>query len=133
MSDKKTILIVEDEELMIVPLTDKLVNQGFKVINASDGEEGVKKALEQHPDLIVMDIIMPKMDGMTAMKKIREDKSWGKDVPIIMLSNLSDPDKISEAANYNVFDFLVKTDWRLDDAVNFIKQKLEMGFINFSS
>lgn len=118
---------------MIVPLTDKLKNQGFKVINASDGEEGVKKALDEHPDLVVLDIIMPKMDGMTAMEKIREDKDWGKDVPIVMLTNLSDPEKISEAAKYNVFDFLVKTDWRLDDVVDFIKQKLEMGFINLSS
>ncbi len=133
MSDKKTILIVEDEELMIVPLTDKLKNQGFKVINASDGEEGVEKALAEHPDLVVLDIIMPKMDGMTAMKKIREDEDWGKDVPIVMLTNLSDPEKISEAAKYNVFDFLVKTDWKLDDVVDFIKQKLEMGFINLSS
>jgi len=118
---------------MIVPLTDKLKNQGFKVINASDGEEGVEKALAVHPDLVVLDIIMPKMDGMTAMKKIREDEDWGKDVPIVMLTNLSDPEKISEAAKYNVFDFLVKTDWKLDDVVDFIKQKLEMGFINLSS
>jgi len=133
MSDKKTILLVEDEELMLVPLAEKLSNQGFKVIKAHDGEEGLAKALENHPDLVILDIIMPKMDGMTAMKKIREDEDWGKDVPIIMLSNLSDPDKISDAANYNVFDFLVKTDWKLDDVVDFIKQKLEMNFINLSS
>jgi len=133
MSNKKTILLVEDEELMLIPLTEKLVKQGFNVVMAHDGEEGVALALEKHPDLVVLDIIMPKMDGMAAMKKIREDEDWGKDVPIIMLSNLSDPDKISDAANYNVFDFLVKTDWKLDDVVDFIKQKLELGFINLSS
>lgn len=133
MSNKKIILLVEDEELMLIPLTEKLVKQGFNVVMAHDGEEGVALALEKHPDLVVLDIIMPKMDGMAAMKKIREDEDWGKDVPIIMLSNLSDPDKISDAANYNVFDFLVKTDWKLDDVVDFIKQKLELGFINLSS
>lgn len=133
MSNKKTILLVEDEELMLIPLAEKLVKQGFNVIKAHDGEEGVAIALKEKPDLVVLDIIMPKMDGMVAMKKIREDEDWGKDVPIIMLSNLSDPDKISDAANYNVFDFLVKTDWKLDDVVDFIKQKLELGFINLSS
>lgn len=133
MSNKKTILLVEDEELMLIPLAEKLVKQGFNVVEAHDGEAGAALALEKHPDLVVLDIIMPKMDGMAAMKKIREDQDWGKDVPIIMLSNLSDPDKISDAANYNVFDFLVKTDWKLDDVVDFIKQKLELGFINLSS
>lgn len=133
MSDKKTILIVEDEELMLAPLADKLTNQGFEVIKAHDGEEGLEKALDLHPDLILLDILMPKMDGMMVMKKIREDKKWGKDAPIVMLTNLSDPDKISDAANYNVFDFLVKTDWKLDDIVAFVKQKLELGFINLSS
>lgn len=133
MSDKKTILIVEDEELMLIPLSEKLSNQGFEVLKAHDGEEGLKKALKLHPDMVILDIVMPRMDGMTAMKKIREDNGWGKDVPIVMLTNLNDPDKVSEAANYNVFDFLVKTDWRLDDVVDFIKQKLDMGFINFSA
>ena len=133
MSNKKTILLVEDEELMLIPLAEKLIKQGFNVIQAHDGEEGVTKALEVHPDIVILDIIMPLMDGMTAMKKIREDGDWGKDVPIVMLSNLSDPDKISDAANYNVFDFLVKTDWKLDEVVDFIKQKMELGFINLSS
>lgn len=132
MSDKKTILIVEDEELMLTPLSEKLINQNFEVVKAHDGAEGLEKALKLHPDMVILDIVMPKMDGMTVMKNIREDDKWGKDVPIVMLTNLNDPDKVSEAANYNVFDFLVKTDWKLDDVVDFIKQKLEMGFMNFS-
>jgi DNA-binding response OmpR family regulator len=133
MSEKKTILIVEDEELMLTPLAEKLSNQGFEVVKAHDGVEGLEKALKLHPDMVILDIVMPKMDGMTVMKKIREDQKWGKDAPIVMLTNLNDPDKVSEAANYNVFDFLVKTDWKLDEVVDFIKQKLEMGFINFSA
>ena len=132
MSRKKTILIVEDEELMINPLSDKFVNQGYEVIRAADGEEGLAKALEHRPDIVILDILMPKMDGMTAMKKIREDDKWGKDAPIVMLTNLSDPDNVSEAAKYNVFDFLVKTDWKLDEIVDFVKQKLELNFINLS-
>ncbi len=124
IENKKTILIVEDEEAMLRALVDKFNIEGFKVFEASDGEEGLFVALKEHPDLVMLDIIMPKMDGMTLMKKIREDKKWGRDVPIIMLTNLSDSESVSEAANYRVFDFLVKTDWRLDDVVKFVKQKL---------
>ena len=123
---EKTILIVEDEAPMLEALSNKFKSEGFKVIEAADGEEGLAAALKDHPDLVLLDIIMPKIDGMTVMKKIREDKRWGQDVPIIMLTNLSDPESVSEAANYKVFDFLVKTDWRLDDIAKLVKDKLEL-------
>jgi len=122
----KTILIVEDEAPMLAALSKKFKNKGFKTIEAGDGEEGLKAALKNHPDLVLLDIIMPKIDGMTVMKKIREDKRWGADVPIIMLTNLSDPESVSEAANYKVFDFLVKTDWRLDDIAKLVQDKLDL-------
>jgi DNA-binding response OmpR family regulator len=126
MSDKKKILIVEDEEAMIQALSQKFKNEGFEVIEARDGEEGFVKAVEEHPDLAMLDIIMPKVDGITLLKRIRENEGWGAEVPVIMLSNLSDSDNVSEAARYKVFDFLVKTDWRLDDVVKLVKEKLGM-------
>jgi len=121
---KAKILLIEDEKPMLEALIDKFNAEDFEVSGASDGEEGYSKALDEKPDVILLDIIMPKIDGMTLMKKIREDKKWGKEVPIIMLTNLSDPDSVSEATKYGVFDFLVKTDWRLDDVVGLVKQKL---------
>ena len=126
MSDKKTILVVEDEQAMLQALSEKLTKSGFHVLGASDGEEGFKKAKE-HPDLVMLDIIMPKVDGITLLKKIRDEDKWGENVPIIMLTNLSDPDSVSEAAKYKVYDFLVKTDWRLDDVVKLVKDKLANG------
>ncbi len=120
----KIILIVEDEPPMLAALVKKFRNEKFEVLQAKDGEEGLGIALKKRPDLIMMDIIMPKMDGMTVTKRIREGGMWGKDVPIIMLTNLSDSESISEAAKYRVYDFLVKTDWRLDDVVNLVKDKL---------
>lgn len=132
MSDKKRILIVEDETMMITPLASKFEHAGFEVIKAFDGEDGLEKAMKEKPDLVMLDILMPKMDGMAVMRKIREDKHWGSDVPIVMLTNLNDPEKVSEAANYQVFDFLVKTDWKLEDIINFVKQKLDANFINLS-
>lgn len=124
--ENKKILIVEDEEAMRRALVDKFSKTGFNVISAADGEEGLAKALEEHPDLAMVDIIMPKIDGVSLVKKIREDTKWGADVPIIMLTNLSDPDSVSEVADYGVYDFLVKTDWKLDDVVRLVKEKLNI-------
>lgn len=124
---KKSILIIEDEAPMLQALINKFKNEGFVIISATDGEEGLKVAFKEHPDLILLDIIMPKMDGMTLMKKVREEKDWGQDVPIVILTNLSDPDSVSEAAKYDVYDFLVKTDWKLDDMVKLVKEKLNMA------
>ena len=121
---KKSILIVEDERAMIETLGKKFVKAGFRVFEAHNGEEGLAIAEKEQPDIAMLDIIMPKMDGMELMKKIREIGEWGRKVPIIMLTNLSDAEKVSEAAKYRVYDFLVKTDWRLDDVVGLVKSKL---------
>jgi two-component system, OmpR family, alkaline phosphatase synthesis response regulator PhoP len=122
--DKK-VLVIEDEEPMLNALVKKFENEGFNVFKAHDGEEGLDLALKEKPDVMMVDIIMPKIDGITLVKRARiEGGEWGKDVKIIMLTNLSDPESVSEAANYGVFDFLVKTDWRLDDVVKLVKQKL---------
>ena len=125
--DKKRIIIIEDEKPMLEALVNKFKNEGFETLQASDGAEGLEMSLKEKPDLLLLDIIMPKIDGMTLMKKVREDKKWGKNVPIIMLTNLSDPESVSEATKYGVFDFLVKTDWRLDDVVKLAKERLKMG------
>jgi len=125
MSSVKKILIAEDESAMLEALVNKFKKSGFEVISASDGEEGLKKALKEKPDILMLDIIMPKIDGLELIKKIREDK-WGTHVPIVLLTNLSDAYNIAEAGKYGVYDFLVKTDWRLDDIVKLIKEKLEL-------
>ena len=125
MVKQKTILIVEDEEPMLEALINIFKKEGIELLQARDGEEGLNLAMKEKPDLVLLDIIMPKIDGMTVMKKIRENKRWGKNVPIIMLTNLSDPDSVSEAAKYQVYDFLVKTDWKLDEVVKFVMGKLD--------
>lgn len=121
--DKK-ILIVEDEIAMLKAMAEKFEKAGFTVFTAGDGEEGLETAESEHPNLILLDIIMPKLDGLSVLKKLRQSGKWGEEVPVIMLTNLNDPESVSEAALYNVFDFLVKTDWRLDDVVHLAKSKL---------
>ena len=124
--NKKTILIVEDEPAYQHTLTEKLGHEGFIVLSAKNGEEGLAFALEKHPDLILLDIVMPKIDGLTMMKKLREADEWGKNVPIIILTNLSaDDDKIMTAiTNNEPAYYLVKADYTIEGLVEKIRERL---------
>jgi DNA-binding response OmpR family regulator len=120
----KTILVVEDEPAMLDALASKLEKNGYAVLRAHDGEEGYTLATSERPDLLILDIIMPKINGMDLMAKIRSEAGWGEEVPIVMLTNVSDPENVSRAAELKVYDFLVKTDWRLDDVVKLVGDKI---------
>lgn len=121
--DKK-ILIVEDERTLSKALAFKLTSEGFRVLQARDGEEGLESALRNKPDLILLDIIMPKMDGLTMLNKLREDE-WGKDMPIFMLTNLSNAEDVDRATKKGVYDYLIKSDWKLGEIIAKIKEELK--------
>jgi len=88
------ILIIEDEQAMRDALVDNLQAAGFgHVDTARDGEEGIEKALKEKPDLILLDIVLPKNDGMTVLSKLRSEQA-GKDIKVILLTNLSANDDI---------------------------------------
>lgn len=124
MADEvKKILIVDDEAVLVDLLRNKISRQGFDVIEACDGEEGLQKALAERPDLILMDVIMPKMDGITVLKKLRQDH-WGKDVPVIILTNLNTAEAVENSIASGAYDYLVKIDYTLDDLVDIIKKRL---------
>ncbi len=89
---RNKILIVEDDLDLLEVLRKKFTLEKFQVSQAPDGKIGLEEALRNHPDLILLDILMPVMDGMTMLGKLRED-SWGKEVPVILLTNLSDEKK----------------------------------------
>lgn len=120
---KPKILVVDDEAPLAQILSDKFAQEGFEVRQAGDGEQGLKLALEWQPAIILLDIIMPKMDGMTMLHKMREQEA-GKKIPVILLTNLSDTDKIYDAMANGVFDFLVKANWSIDDIVREVKGRL---------
>lgn len=120
---KKTILIVEDEEPIRSTLRDRLLDENFAIIEARNGEEGLKAALIGHPDLILLDIIMPVMDGMTMLQKLRQDP-WGKKAKVVVLTNLNDTAKIVESIEYDTYEYLVKSDWKLDDVVKEVRKHL---------
>ena len=122
----KTVLLVEDEPVMLKLLADGFVTAGFNVLQGKDGEEGLQIGLAKHPDIVVMDISMPKMDGMTSMKKMRES-DWGKKVPIIILTNLSANDEImsgviKEEPSY----YFMKTEWEIEKLIEKVKQELQI-------
>ncbi|MDD3647412.1 MAG: response regulator [Candidatus Dojkabacteria bacterium] len=120
----KTILIVEDDAPILQALVDKFTNEGFDVIQASDGEEGLAKAKEEKPDVILLDIVMPKMDGISMLKELRAS-DWGKEMPVFLLTNLSDMDKISESVQIGISGYMIKSDWKLEDVVKKVQEKLE--------
>jgi two-component system OmpR family response regulator len=125
--EKKKILVVEDEIVMSKPLTDELREEGFEVSVAHNGQEGVEIALREKPDLILLDILMPVMDGLAMMEHLRnEGQLWGKNVPIILLTNLSaGEEKIMKAiTKHEPAYFLVKSDWTLSDVVGKIRERL---------
>jgi len=118
----KKILIVEDDTILLSTLADNLTQAGFEVIRALDGEEGLAFALEKKPDLILLDILLPKMDGITLLKKLRQD-AWGKSVSVIILTNLSSPKDIAEAVEW-AEDYLIKSDWKIEDVIARVREKL---------
>ena len=127
MNTQKTILVVEDEKSLRDAIVDILKIKNFNPLEAKNGIEGVKMALGKHPDLILLDLIMPEMDGMTALKKIRDD-AWGEKVPVIILTNLSATDEqlIEDVVTHKPMHYLIKSDWKLHDVVDKIEKILEI-------
>ncbi len=122
---KKSILVVEDEAQLRGALRDFLVSNGFVVLEADNGEAGLDVATREHPNLILLDIVMPKMDGMTMLELLRDDP-WGKTVPVIILTNLSATD---EKRNQDITEllpsfYLVKSDWKLENLLEKINECL---------
>lgn len=123
MTEAKKILIVEDEPGMVKILSHRLSTEGYEVSSASDGEAGLVMAISHHPDLILLDILMPKLHGLAFLRKIRQD-AWGKNVPVIVMTNMLDPEKEAEVRNEWHCDYIVKSDWKLEDYVKKINLTL---------
>lgn len=120
---QKTILVVEDEPAYQNTLAAKLGQEGFVVLTANNGEEGLAISLEKHPDLILLDLQMPKMGGIEMAKKLRED-AWGKTANIIILTNASDVSTLEQAFEHEIFQYIVKSDTDLEALTEKIRDAL---------
>lgn len=123
MIASKKILIIENELATRKILADKLTREKFFVIQAGNGQDGLDLALKEHPDLILLDIFMPKMNGLDVINALHKDK-WGKNVPVLILSNLSDDSKTLASIKHLHYDYLIKTNHNLATIVEKIKSRL---------
>jgi DNA-binding response OmpR family regulator len=122
---KHKLLIVEDEISLREILCAKFTKEGYIVFSARDGEIGLESAIKNMPDLILLDMVMPKMDGATMLVHLREKQGSNKVVPVIILTNLGDKDCKTKtiSKDVNVF-YLVKSDWALGNLVMKVKEIL---------
>ncbi len=116
VSLKNKVLLVEDDTAIRNMLEEKFSKDNFIVLVAGNGEEGLKISVKERPDIIVLDVIMPKMNGLEMLSSLRK-YSWGKTVPVLLLSNDDDPVHIRETLMNNASDYLIKSDWSIEDII----------------
>ena len=119
----KKILLVEDEEIMIGLLQRKLTQEGYEISVARDGEEGLKTMKEIKPDLILLDIIMPKMGGFEVMEEMAKDEGI-KDIPVIVISNSGQPVELDRAQKLGAKDWLIKTEFDPQEVVDKVVKQI---------
>jgi CheY-like chemotaxis protein len=119
----KKILIIEDEEVLIDLLQRKLTAEGYQVSVARDGLEGLEKMKQEKPDLILLDIIMPKLGGFEVMKRMKEDESLAG-IPVIIISNSGQPVELGRAKELGVRDWLIKTEFDPREVVDKVRKQI---------
>ena len=119
----KKILLIEDEEIMIGLLQKKLTNEGYEISVARDGEEGLKAMREVRPDLVLLDIIMPKMGGFEVMEGMQKDKELKK-IPVIVISNSGQPVELDKAQKLGAKDWLIKTEFDPQEVLNKVVKQI---------
>jgi len=122
MQDKK-ILIVEDEPSLLKVMYNKFTVEGYIVLKANNGKEGLKLALKEKPHLILLDIDLPIMNGLEMLKDLRKHKDC-KNTEVIIITNYENSDMVADTMLFGVHEYLVKSDWRLEDIVKTVKNKI---------
>lgn len=115
-ADARTILLVDDELDVLSALSEKFKKEGMKVLEARNGKEGLQSGLKNHPDLIVLDIVMPKMDGISMLKELKQDP-WGMHVPVMLLTNVGENERLAEALEMGIVSYLIKSEIKITDIV----------------
>jgi len=119
----KKILIIEDEKIMLNLLRDKLEREGYDVSIAHNGEEGLEKMKEVSPDIILLDIIMPKMGGFEVMEEMAKSEKL-KNIPVIVISNSGQPVELENVKNLGARDWLIKTEFDPQEVLQKVKKQL---------
>lgn len=119
----KKILFIEDESALQKSIRDVLDQAEYEVVSALDGELGFRLAKTENPDLILLDLILPKMRGFEVLKQLKGDPAT-KEIPVIILTNLENMEDVDKALELGAMTYLVKTHYTLDEVVGKIKKAL---------
>lgn len=122
--EKNKILIIEDETALLYALQAQLSQNGFEILTATQGSEGLEKIKRFNPDLIVLDVLLPDMHGFEVLKQIKKDPKI-KNIPVIILSNVGEKETVEEGLKLGADDYIIKTKHTLEEVLEKIKQALK--------
>lgn len=120
----KKILFIEDEPSLQQALGEILRQEGFEMIFALDGLEGMERIKEEKPDLILLDLILPKLDGFEVLKKVKENPIT-ENIPVIVLTNLESAEDVNRAIELGATTYLVKANYEIEEVMDKVKQSLQ--------
>jgi DNA-binding response OmpR family regulator len=124
MKIMKKILFIEDESALQKTFRDVLEKEGYQMISALDGESGLRLAKSQKPDLILLDLILPRKDGFEVLKELKEDEAT-KEIPVIVLTNLEDIESVEKAIELGATSYLVKAQYTLEEVIQKVKKAIK--------
>ncbi len=120
------IVCAEDDQMIAASLVEGFKGAGFEVISAYDGEEALTKIKDTKPDVVLLDIMMPKLDGIGVVWELKADADLAK-TPVVMLTNLSDPATVSKILEAGVTDYLLKSEQTIDEIVHKVTEVMNRG------
>ncbi len=123
-TNKKKILIIEDEEILLNILSKRIKDENFTVFTAKDGEKGLDRIKKDKPDLILLDMLLPKVDGFGVLEKMKKDNI---NIPVIIISNSGQPIDIDRAIELGACDYLIKAKFEIDEIIEKIHRCLMIG------
>ena len=120
----KTILIVEDDKFLRELIVQKLIREKYEVVEAIDGEQGVKKIKEEKPDLILLDLILPGIDGFEVLARMKDDPEISP-IPTIVLSNLGQKEDVEKGLKLGAVDYLIKAHFTPGEIIEKIRKYIK--------
>ncbi len=120
---EKRILIVDDEPDIREAMAEAVSQAGFTVMTAENGMVGLQMALTEHPDLVLLDLVMPIMNGHEVLRKMRED-SWGRNAKVLVLTSMDDATSVANAHSGDINDYIIKAHASLEEIVKHVRMAL---------
>ncbi len=118
------ILIIEDDKFLRELIVQKLIKEGYDIAEAIDGEEGIKKVKSEQPDLVLLDLILPGIDGFEVLSKMKEDSGLVS-IPVIILSNLGQKEDVEKGLKLGAIDYLIKAHFTPGEIIEKIRAVLK--------